>query len=76
MEGGSWIRTTATGSSEGFNEPVLLPEGPQLIGTRLIFKKKRTADGQIEHYKARLVAQCFLHTFEVDFFDTYAPVAR
>ena len=28
-----------------FSEPVLLPEGAQLIGTRLIFKKKRTADG-------------------------------
>ena len=34
-----------------FSEPELLPEGAQLIGTCLIVKKERTADGQIEHYK-------------------------
>ena len=55
---------------------MLLPEGAQLIGTRLIFKKKRTSDGQIELYKAWLVAQSFMQTFGVNFFDTYAPVAH
>ena len=50
---------------------VMLPEG----ATRLIFKKKRTADGEFERCKAHLVAQGFLQTFDVDFFNTYAPVA-
>ena len=56
--------------------PVMLPELTTVIGTRLIFKKKRTTDGEIERYKARFVAQGFLQTFGVNFFDTYAPAAR
>ena len=59
-----------------FNEPMVLPDGAQLLGTCLIFKKKRTADGHIERYKARLVAQGFLQTFGIEFFDTYALVNR
>ena len=30
----------------------------------------------MERWKAGLVAQEFLQTFDVDFFDTFAPVAR
>ena len=30
----------------------------------------------MDRWKARLVAQGFLQSFGVDFFDTYAPVAR
>ena len=36
----------------------------------------RTKTGAVERWKARLVAQGFLQTFGVDFFDAYAPVAR
>ena len=40
------------------------------------WKKKRTVDGELERYKACLFAQGLLQAFGVDFFDTYAPVAR
>ena len=49
-----------------------------IVGTRQIFKNgSHTAGGEIEHYKACLVKQGFLQAFGVvDFFDTYAHVAR
>ena len=58
------------------NTPILLPEGASVVNTRLIFKEKRTADGEIKHYKARIVAQDFLHMFSVHVFATYPPVVR
>ena len=42
------------------SEPMLLPKGVQLVGIRLIFQMKRTADGEIDHFKAQLVAQGYL----------------
>ena len=59
-----------------FSEPCWLPEGCIAIKTRTIFKKKRSKTGAVERWKARLVAQGFLQSFGIDFFDTYAPVAR
>ena len=53
-----------------------LPYGAKKIKTRIIFKQKRSKTGEVERWKARLVAQEFLQTFGVDFFDTYAPVVR
>ena len=43
-----------------FNKPVLLPEGDQLVGTRLILKMTRDADGEIEYYETPAVAQGLL----------------
>ncbi|KAJ9535862.1 hypothetical protein OSB04_un000976 [Centaurea solstitialis] len=37
---------------------------------------KRNTDGSIQTFKARLVAQGFSQREAVDYFDTYAPVAR
>ena len=36
-----------------------LPDGPQAIENKWIFKKKTDADGNVTVYKARLVAKCF-----------------
>ena len=47
-----------------------------LWGLQAIFIKKRSKTGTVERWKARLVAQGFLQTFGVDFFDTYAPVTQ
>jgi len=35
---------------------VPLPEGKKLIGCKWIFKSKRDSEGNVERYKARLVA--------------------
>ena len=36
---------------------VKLPAGRKPIGCKWIFKTKRTSDGKVEHYKAKLVAK-------------------
>ena len=41
----------------GTFELVQLPPGRKAIGSRWVFRVKRNADGSIERYKARLVAQ-------------------
>ena len=38
------------------------PENRKPIGSKWVFKKKTKADGSIERYKARLVAQGFLRS--------------
>ena len=41
-----------------------------------VFKMKCTTDGDIDSYKSHLVSQRIHQTFDVDFFDKFAPVAR
>ncbi len=53
-----------------------LPPDGNLIGSRWVFALKKDAAGNIVCYKARLVAQGFSQIPGVDYFDTYAPVAK
>nr|GFA31917.1 hypothetical protein [Tanacetum cinerariifolium] len=53
-----------------------LPPGCKLLGCKWIFKKKMKVDGTIDKFKARLVIQGFRQKAWIDYFDTYAPVAR
>ncbi|GJV90333.1 zinc finger, CCHC-type containing protein [Tanacetum coccineum] len=52
-----------------------LPPGCKLFGCKWAFKRKLKVDGTIENFKARLVIQGFKQKSEINYFDTYAPVA-
>ncbi len=49
---------------------VKLPTGRKIVGSKWVFKKKTGADGTVERYKARLVAQGFTQK------QTFCPVVR
>ena len=55
---------------------VPLPQGKTVVGCRWIFKVKRKADGEIDRFKARLVAQGFSQEHGVNYQEVYAPVVR
>jgi len=41
-----------------------------------MFKIKQGANGEVEHYKARLMARGFTQTYRVDYNETFAPVTK
>jgi hypothetical protein len=59
---------------EVFEPVVQTPEGVSLVGYKWVFVRKRNEKNEIVRYKARLVAQGFLHKLGVDYEETYSPV--
>ena len=59
-----------------FQFPNEFPENRNIVNTKFVFDLKMKADGSIDRFKARLVAQGFTQVPNVDFQDTYAPVER
>jgi hypothetical protein len=55
---------------------VKLPNGKKFVGCKWVFTIKHEADGSVERYKARLVAKGFTQTYEIDYEETFAPVAK
>jgi len=57
-------------------ELVERPEHRKVIGVKWVFRTKLNVDGSINKHKARLVVKGYAQIFGVDFFDTFASVAR
>ena len=53
-----------------------LPANKNLVGCKWVFKVKCNANGNIDRYKARLVAQGYSQRHGVDYDEVFAPVAR
>ena len=66
----------ATLKDAGTWEVVDAPKGVNIVGSKWVFRAKKDAAGNVVRYKAHLVAQGFSQVPGVDYFDTFAPVAR
>ncbi|CAM8966406.1 unnamed protein product [Rhodiola kirilowii] len=53
-----------------------LPPGKNAVGSKWIFRIKRKSDGNIERYKARLVARGYTQEEGLDYHETFAPVVK
>ncbi|GKE64471.1 retrotransposon protein, putative, ty1-copia subclass [Tanacetum coccineum] len=53
-----------------------LPPNGRTIGSKWLFKKKTNMDGNIHTFKARLVAKGYTQTYDVDYEETFSPVAN
>ena len=52
------------------------PLACMFIGCSWIFRMKIKSDGTLDEYKDHLVAKGFIQLKDIDYFDSFAPVAR
>ena len=57
-------------------ELVDIPKGANIVSNKWVFKLKRLPNGQVDRYKARLVARGFSQQYGIDYEETFAPVVR
>lgn len=52
------------------------PKGAYIVSCKWVYKTKRNSRGEVERYKARLVARGFSQKFGTDYDEVFAPVVR
>ncbi|CAN0825128.1 Retrovirus-related Pol polyprotein from transposon TNT 1-94 [Linum grandiflorum] len=62
--------------ANGTWELVNPPNGKKIVDCKWVYKIKYKPNGEVERYKARLVARGFTQIPGVDFHETFAPVAK
>jgi len=53
-----------------------LPLGKRPIGSYWVYKIKTKSDGLVERYKTRLVAKGYTQEYDMDYKETFAPLAK
>ncbi|KAA0037748.1 retrovirus-related Pol polyprotein from transposon TNT 1-94 [Cucumis melo var. makuwa] len=57
-------------------ELIDLPKGHKTIGVKWVYKTKLKENGEVDKYKACLVAKGYKQEFGIDYKEVFAPVAR
>ena len=57
-------------------ELVSKPKGVTPVGCKWIFNVKYKADGILERYKARLMAKSYTQSYDIDYLETFAHLAK
>ena len=57
-------------------ELTIAPKGANIVSSKWVLRAKKDAAGVINRHKARLMAQGFSQVPGVDYFNTFAPVAK